>query len=345
MSTRTGLGKPTLEYVKTIGLFQSTLGRCLYQPYDVAISADGRVFVANRCDIMAPVVRVSVCNLDDEEYLAEFGHEAGDGKLMLPTALAFDSRDRLHVTDEHLHRVLVFDSSGNHLGNWSRQGDGEGEVNGPSGIAFDSQDHAYVVDQHNHRVQKFTGDGEYVLQWGGHGTGAGQFNLPWGVGVDSGDYVYVADWRNDRVQKFTPEGAFVAAFGEPGDGDGQFHRPSGVEVDGSGFVYVADWGNHRVQVLGPDGAFHLKLRGEATLSRWAREYLDSNLEEKQKRAASNLMPDLPDYLRDPYHESTQIEPYFGAPVSVTIDKQGRLYVAESMRHRFQVYQISWQTAQ
>ena len=341
MSVQVATGLFTLLYVKTVGITNNGFsGRGFANPYDLAVSRDGRIFVLNRCDPeRVTAIRVGICNLD-EEYLGEFGngYGDGDGQFMLPTAMAFDRQDRLHITDEHNHRISVFDSSGNYLGKWGSYGYGDGQVNGPSGIAFDSEDNAYIVDQHNNRVQKFTREGQYVTKWGEQGEGAGQFNLPWGVTVDSQDNVYVADWRNDRIQKFTPDGQFLAKFGQPGDGDGQFHRPSDVAVDDDGYIYVADWGNERVQVLGPDGEFQLKLRGQATLCKWAEEFFASNRDEEETRSTANLLPSLPPHLSSPHDISSQTEPYFWGPVSVTLDREGRLYVTESNRHRFQVYE-------
>ena len=216
-------------------------------------------------------------------------------------------------------------------------GDGHGELNGPAGIGIDADDYVYVADQNNHRVQKFTADGEYVAQWGEKGNGNGQFNMPWGLCAADG-HVYVADWRNDRIQKFTGDGTFVASFGSPGGGDGQFSRPSGVAVDTDGNIYVADWGNERVQVLGADGSFRQLLRGQATLSKWAQEFFEVNPDEKETREISDLTPTLPPHIESPYLISSQTEPYFWGPVSVAVDAANRLYVAETNRHRLQVYQ-------
>ena len=341
MGTQVATKRFTLKYVKTIGITNGEdNGRGFANPYDLAVSRDERIFVVNRCDPLRPgAVRVGICNLDDE-YLGEFGHGYGDGdgQLMLPTGMALDSEDRLYIADEETHRISVFDTKGVFLGKWGAHGSGEGQLNGPSGIAFDSEDNAYVVDQHNHRIQKFTRDGEYILQWGSQGDDDGQFNLPWGVTVDYEGSVYVADWRNDRIQKFAPDGRFLARFGESGDGDGQFSRPSDVAVDDEGYIYVADWANQRVQVLSADGSFQLKLRGQATLSKWTEEFFAANPDEAQTREISNLIPPLPPHLSSPYHVSSQTESYFWAPVSVTLDGEGRLYVTESNRHRFQVYQ-------
>ena len=341
MTTQAASPALALDYVKTIGIVNNgSNGRGFANPYDLAVSKDGRVFVLNRCDPpRMAAIRIGICNLD-EDYLGEFGYGtgSGDGQFVLPVAMAFDSEERLYVSDEYNHRITVFDTEGTFLSKWGVHGSGDGELDGPAGIAIDAEDNVYVVDQNNHRVQRFTSDGRHLLQWGEFGDGDGQFNMPWGVALDSGGDVYVADWRNDRVQKFTADGRFLASFGGSGHGDGEFVRPSSVAVDPEGHIYVADWGNERVQVLGADGAFRLKLSGQATVSKWAEEFFASNPDEVVVRQKANLVPHLPPHLNTPYHISSQTEPYFWGPVSVKLDGEGRLYVTESCRHRFQVYQ-------
>ena len=341
VSARISTKRLSLDYVKTIGIMNNVFsGRGFHNPYDTVIGKDGRIFVLNRCDPeRAPGIRVGICNLY-EDYFGEFGngYGSGDGQFVLPVAMAFDSEERLYITDEYNHRITVFSASGVYLSKWGVFGSGDGELDGPAGIATDADDNVYVADQHNNRVQKFTRDGRYLMQWGEEGGGQGQFNLPWGITLDADGYVYVADWRNDRIQKFTPNGQFVASYGETGLGEGQFHRPSSVEVDTEGNIYVADWGNERVQVLGPDGSFQLKLMGEATVSRWAQEFLAANPDEQETRDTSNLIPELPPHLNDPYHTASQTEPYFWGPVAVSLDADGRLYVTETNRHRLQIYQ-------
>ena len=175
-----------------------------------------------------------------------------------------------------------------------------------------------------------------VLKWG-RGSGDGQVGLTHSVAVAPDGSVYVVDRRDYRVQKFSADGEFVATFGESGSGDGQLKRPSDVVVDGEGFVYVADWGNERVQIFNAAGDFVLNLRGQATLSKWSKEFFASNPDEVRTRDLANLLPDPPEHLRDPQNESSQTEPYFWGPVSVTLDANNRLYVTEHNRHRFQVY--------
>ena len=341
VTTQTQPARVTLDYLKTIGIVNNGLnGRGYANPYDLAVSRDGRIFVLNRCDpARAAAIRVGVCNLD-ENYLYEFGDGAGNGDTQFrwPVCLAMDSRDNLYVTDEQNQRVTVFDADGQFLRKWGTRGSGDGEFNGPAGIAVGPDDTVYVIEQHNARVQRFTSDGTFLGKWGVHGSGLGQFNLPWGAATDKDGNVYVADWRNDRIQKFSADGEFLAAFGSFGGDEGQFQRPTSVAVDDEGFIYVADWGNERVQILDPEGGFLMLLRGEATVSRWAEEYFAANPEEWAERQRSDLMPQLPAHLNTPYHISSQTEPFFWGPVAVSLDHEGRLYVVETNRHRFQVYQ-------
>ena len=334
----------TLNYLKTIGLCNNgENGRGFAQPYDLVISRDGKIFVLNRSDpSLTKAIRIGICNLE-EEYLGEFygnGYGVGEGQFTLPVAIAFDNDERLYITDEYNHTVSVFDKSGNYLSRWGSYGSTQGNLDGPAGIVIDSEDYVYIVDQNNNRVQKFTTNGDYILGWGTQGTGEGQFNLPWGITTDKDGDIYVADWRNDRIQKFTSSGHLLRIFGESGSKNGQLYRPSGVAVDKEGRIYVADWGNERVQIFDPSGNFLLNLKGQATLSKWARDFLKANPDEQVTRDISNLIPDLPSQLSTPYDISSQCEPYFWSPVSIKLDSLGQLYVLESNRYRFQVYSIN-----
>ena len=179
-------------------------------------------------------------------------------------------------------------------------------------------------------------EGEYISSWGSPGSGEGEFNLPWGLDLDSSGRVYVADWRNDRIQRFSPDGEFIDMFGTHGDGEGQFNRPSDVAVDDGGFIYVADWVNQRVQVFDAKWNFQASLRGQATVSPWAQEYLEANADELDARSRFNPYIEVD---TDVAHEvSARVEAYFWDPIAVEIDPEGRLIVADSLRHRLQIYQ-------
>ena len=327
-----------LKYSLTIGV-AAMEGRGFYYPVDVAIRTDGRLFVLGRAHDGDPRgVQVLMCNLDSEYYGVFGSGGEGDGQFVWPTAIAVDAEGRIYVSDEHTNRISVFDRSGLFLSKWGVHGSDEGEIDGPSGMAFDASGSLWVVDHRNNRVQQFSRDGRYIGGFGSEGAGEGQFNLPWGIAIDPRGEVFVADWRNDRVQRFSPDGRHLATYGGPGRADGEFYRPSSVAVDSEGYVYVADWGNERVQVLDAEGRFVTMLRGQATTSRWAQDFLDANAEEAEARSESDLEPDLEFLGGDPHEESYHTEKFFWSPVSVKLDGAGRLYVTDRNRHRLQVYE-------
>ena len=339
MTTATIEKQPlTLKYDLTVGMSVME-GRGFYYPSDTAVASNGRLYVANRSvDGVDRGVRVTVCDVESE-YYGTFGSSGdSDGQFIWISGVAEDSRGRLFITDEYTSRVSIFDLDGNFISRWSAPGSADGQLDGPSGIAIDAADSVYVADTHNNRVQKFTPSGIHLLTFGGEGADEGSMSLPWGLTVAPGGHIYVADWGNDRIQRFTSDGDFVAAYGSPGSGEGQLRRPSSVAVDERGLMYIADWGNERVQVFDADGRFIQQLRGQATESKWAVNFLSINKEEAAARVKADLEPVIPSLDRDDPHEvSSHIEKLFWSPVSVKLDSDGRIYVTESNRHRIQIY--------
>ena len=330
------------SYSHTVGFYTGVgRGRGFFNPVDLAISSQGTLYVVNRgSERDVSVKRITMCTVD-EEFLGDFSTGGTEpGQMVWPVGIALDSQDNVYMSDEYLHRISVFDKTGNFVDTWGVQGNGHGQFDRPSGIVFDQDDNLLVVDSVNNRIQRYTKSGDCLGQWGSGGQGHGEFNLPWGINLDHLGNVYVADWRNDRIQKFDADGKHLATWGSSGKGDGEFNRPTGVGIDKELNVIVADWGNERVQVLGPDGRFIAEYLGEGEVSKWAQEYLDANPIERDARLASDMEPELdPEVIIPNYqtYQSGAIEKRFWGPMSVKVDNQGRVYVLESIRHRIQVY--------
>ena len=317
-----GIADRVYNYDKTIGRQEFT-GSGFRTPMDMTLGQSGVIYVVSRCWEYRPDgVHVTILNAD-EDYLGQFSQFGDkDGDLWWPVGINHDSSENIYVTDDWLHRVSVFDKEGNFLHRWGDRGTGDGQIEKPAGIALDKADNVYLVDSGNHRIQKFTREGKFLSKWGGLGSGQGQFNLPWGVTIDDKGDVFVADWRNDRIQKFTADGTFLAEFGGPGTEAGEFQRPTGVGIDKHGDIYVADWGNDRVQALTPDGRHITTFEGEADLSKWAFEKLNSNPDMYRQRAL----------MRDKSEER-----HLWRPKAVEIDDQGRVMILDANRGRIQVY--------
>ena len=342
-----------IRYSHTVGSL-SNQGRGFQNPVDVALDSQGVMYVLNRAGpelpIRLPYKRISMCTVD-EEFLGEFGTGGtNSGEFWWPSSLAFDSRDRLYVTDEALNRVTVFSTTGEVLAVWGEAGTAPGQIDRPSYIACDAEDNLLIADSGNHRIQKFTTNGGFLESWGGFGDAGGRFNTPWGIALDGEGSVYVSDWGNDRIQRFDADGQFRSQFPQPGASvpeDQRIRRPAGLCVDAEGIIYVADWGNERVRVLSPDGELLATLRGESETPTWANEYFQANPEEGTLRLEADLSPavDLPGGFgtTSDREESANVEKLFWGPTAVKLDGHGNLLVVDSCRHRIQVYRWDGQT--
>jgi len=339
MAPRTKSSITRLKYNRTIGV-AAMQGRGFFYPWSVALAKNGKIFVLGRGSEGDPRgVRITVMNLE-EEYFGTFGSFGkGEGQAIWNASIAIDSKQRLFTSDDYLNRILVRTQEGELLDTWGEHGTEEGQLNGPNGITFNSKDELIVSDHLNGRIQKFTSGGKHLTTFGEPGSGDGQLNLPWEVCTDLEDNVYVADWGNHRIAKFSSDGQFHANFGTPGRDDGELIEPSSVCVDTNGYIYVADWGNQRIQIFDSTGDFVQLNRGQATISKWAQDFLDTNVEEGQARAKANLELDINFDTDDPHEASAHIEKYFWGPTSLAIDKDDHLLVVDSNRHRLQVFDI------
>ncbi len=212
---------------------------------------------------------------------------------------------------------------------------GSGELSYPRALALGPEGDLYVADSGNHRIVRFDAQGQ-VSSWGSYcaldsGTGclnpdgagpiplgAGQFNEPWGVAVDAAGRVYVADTWNHRIQVFDREGAFLGAWGEgrlidaemdPRGREGAlmgFYGPRGLAVDAEGRVYVTDTGNERVLV------YTIAETAEGVQAEYLYQW-------------GTMGPEKGQFLE---------------PVGIAVDASGRVYVADTLNERVQVFVLT-----
>jgi sugar lactone lactonase YvrE len=198
------------------------------------------------------------------KLLAQWGEKGtNDGKLMMPRAVAEDSRGELFLSEYgEVERVQKFGSpegrvSGNGgrrvvwLASFGKPGNGPGEFNRPEGLCIDAQDRLYVADSCNHRIQVFSSDGKFLRAYGKAGSGRGELSYPYDICVDRAGRQYVCEFGNSRIQVFDANDQPIEIIGGPGADPGRFNNPWGVALDSAGNLYVADSQNHRVQKLEP----------------------------------------------------------------------------------------------
>ena len=313
-----GLLRAGYPYLRTLGM-----RRIVGYPVDIAWSGDDTLILMRS----EGAASVRIWPIEDAESLTDdlkgFGsYGTGDGQMLWPVQIITDAKGNILISDEATHRINKFDREGEFLSMFGVHGDSDGEFDGPTGISFDTEGNLVVVDSKNHRVQRYTTSGEYLGGFGSHGDGPGQFALPWGVHVDELGDIYVADWGNNRFQVFDSGGEVKNVVGKRGAGDAEFERPTGIAVDAHGDIYVADWGNNRVQMFNSEGHYICSFRGDASLSRVARQYMLTN-------AVSNRLREM---------GKIENEKYLRRPRSVRIDDQFRLMIPDYEGYRIQIYQ-------
>jgi DNA-binding beta-propeller fold protein YncE len=180
------------------------------EPNDVAIAADGSIFVAEAhndqfLDQDAPtgVGRISKFAADGK-FIKSFGsYGYGPGQFRGAHGLAFDSKGRLFVADRGNRRIQIFDQDGKHLDTWY-------QFSRISGLTITADDTLYAIDSES--------DDNY--------------NPGWRKGLRVGSA------RTGEVWYFVPEHVSKQASGMGGYGS----MGEGVTVDAAGNVYAGEVG-------------------------------------------------------------------------------------------------------
>ena len=136
---------------------------------------------------------------------------------------------------------------------------GEGLFTHPHGLRIDDADNLWTTDDGSHLVLKLSPAGRVLLVLGRKDVAAESdwlFNQPTDVAFGKNGETYVSDgYGNSRVVKFDRDGNFLKSWGKYGTGPGEFNLPHTVAVDKQGNVYVGDRENKRIQIFDADGNF------------------------------------------------------------------------------------------
>lgn len=182
----------------------------------------------------------------------------------------------------------------------------------PSGLVTDAEGNTYVADTSNNRIRRIAADGTTSTFAGtgiaGFADGAGanaQFDHPVGLAINSAGVLFVTDSGNHRIRSITSEGVVstYSGLGTPGFTDGiavaaRFSSPAGLAIDAAGVLYVADTTNNRIRKVALDGSVST-LAGTGTAG--------------YTNGAANVAE-------------------FNAPIGITKDTAGYVYVTESASH-------------
>ncbi len=167
---------------------------------------------------------------------------------------------------------------------------------------------------------------------------------PMGLAVSAdGEKLYIADFGDPRVLVADFKKRSLSVFA-PTDVVG---TPFGLALDGAGNLYCTDQGGRRVVVLRPDGTLLRAFGKDEELVRPSGIAVDSR--NKRVYVADPARIDSPDHRVLTYDlEGNLIRVHgegrgnapgqFNFPVFVAVDDAGRLFVADSMNFRVQIFE-------
>lgn len=239
-------------------------------PYGVAVSAAGRVYVAdagdnNRIRVIAADGNAGTLAGSEEGFADGVGSAA---RFNTPSGLALDAAGTLYVADTGNHAIrkvtpqgLVSTVAGTGVAGFRDGPAAQAQFDGPVGVAVDAQGRIYVADTYNDRIRVIGPDGMVSTLAGGEqpgfvdGRGAeARFDTPCALAVDAQGTLWIADPRNHAIRRLTPDGTvstLASTLAE--DTEALLRRPLSIAVTHDGFLYVGESGHGRVLQYSPTG--------------------------------------------------------------------------------------------
>ena len=256
-----------------------------------------------------------------------------------PGVLATDAYGNVYVAVGD--GVFKIDPSGRRTrvagteGSWRYSGDGGPAIRAginPRGLATDAAGNLFLADTGNHRIRKLdvatgvittvAGDGARGFSGDGGPATHAQLDGPTGVAVDALGNIYIADGTKDgknrirRVASGTGVIETVAGNGLQGySGDGglatlaQFSSLGGLATDASGNLYIADNFNNRVRMVSAATGIITTVAGNGVAGFSG----DGGL---------------------------AVDGQLDNPLSVAVDWEGNLYVADSGNYRIRKVELA-----
>ena len=248
--------------------------------------------------------------------------------------------------------------------------------NRPLGVAAAVDGTLYVTDTDNSSIRKITPARVVTTFAGLSGTpgsddgngNSARFRFPSHLAVDSSNFVYVADYGNHTIRKIAPDRTVTTLAGSPGmfgslDGNGsaaRFHHPAGVAVDTTGNLYVADQVNSTIRKIalpntvstfaglagmsgsadGPGDTARFSLPTDVAVDGSGRVYVADTLNQLVRRITParlvTTLAGLPG--ANAFNDGIGSNVRFNFPVGVTVDGNGKVYVADQTNNRIRAGQ-------
>lgn len=200
------------------------------------------------------------------------------------------------------------------------------------GVAVDETDNVYVLNRGEHPMVIFDRNGKFLKSWG-----EGGMTTSHGLHIE-GKIAYIADYKDHTVSIYTLDGELVTTWGtkgKPGEDGEPFNRPTDVDVAPTGEIYISDgYANARVHKYSADGELlfswgdhgtgpgQFDISHDVCIAETGRVFIA----DRQNHRIQIFTPDG-EYITE--------WSGFKQPCSVTIDKEGYVYVTE-LQQRFSI---------
>jgi sugar lactone lactonase YvrE len=260
----------------------------LNEPYAVAVTADGDLYVVDRLNAVirrvdgkTGIIR-TVAGTGKRGYSGD-GGPATKAQLVEPNDCCLDGKGGLLIADVGDWRVrrldlksgtiTTFAGTGRRKGKIERTALGDGGpaskalLHGARAVCVDGRGNTYVCEREGNAVRKVDSKGTIttLAGTGARGNvdgpaGKARFNGPKAIRCDAAGDVYVVDTENQSVRCIevtalrvrTVAGGRKGPGGDGGDAlEAGMGRPHGCVLDAAGTMYVADSENHRVRRVRP----------------------------------------------------------------------------------------------
>ena len=334
----------------------------LYDPSDVAFAPDGSLVIVDWNNHRIRQVQADgtlKIVAGQGELTPALGTDMVTDRLNHPTDVCFDPMGRMVIAAWHNSRIKRLEPSGeltDIAGTGARSFGGDGGpalqaiLNLPASVLYDPAGNLLLSDQANQRIRRidtammittiagdnadnkpgFAGDGGPALQ--------ARFSLPVGqaghpaahITRSAAGDIYLADTNNNRIRRIDPAGivSTVAGTGMMGAENvegpavaAQLDHPVDVALAPDGTLYIADTENNCVRAVRADGQIST-VAGTCT------------------RVCGN---NLSDPCRCPSTDATCLgdggtarAAHLKRPTGIAFDRDGNLYIADTLNHRVRV---------
>lgn len=224
-----------------------------------------------------------------------------------------------------------------HVLTFGEEGSCDGQFHYPWGVAVNERDEIAVTDVHNERVQVFSSDGSHLRSFGREGKKPEEFLYPAGIDFDKNGNITVVDSEKREVKIFNENGDFLRQF----DGNGSLNRPLGLSLESNGNIILADSDNKLIKIFSPAGEFLGKIGGKGTFASpyHCVQYDKYLIVSDRDKHRIKVFERERNFLYE-FGKKGNKDGEFNKPHCLSINKEGQLFICDTMNHRVQVFKFS-----